>query len=498
MVRIGDALVRPFARDHGFVLPWIPPFLRKEPGMVFSIGQFCQWVGQRVTADGTIQVWPGTPVGEALIDGDRVRGVRLLDQGVDAEGNPAMGFMPGMDIEAALTVVGDGPYGPVGRQLDAHFGMPEGNHSRDWAVGMKFVIDLPESCTLEPGRVIHTLGYPEPEIFGFFYVYPDRVASCGIFVPSWFQNPTRTAYRYLQHWIMHPWLWKHVQGGTLRSWGAKSIAESGRKGEPFLAGNGYARIGEGSGSTNVLKNSGVDEAWATGTQLGEAVLELLKEKKAFTRENLEATYVKRRRESWLEEESIKAENARNGFQKGFVPGLIGTAMAGLTGGRLHLGGRIQRPKDHVPTLEAYYRDRIGESELAEIRKTSEARAAALHDALMDRVGWPEIPLDGQLLVSQQDALLMGGKVQAPGGYADHLSFYDNATCEQCSVKICIEACSGQAIMTDPDGGIPLFDREKCVHCGACLWNCSQSHPTDPERGNVNLQASTGGFHSAEN
>ena len=60
------------------------------------------------------------------------------------------------------------------------------------------------------------------------------------------------------------------------------------------------------------------------------------------------------------------------------------------------------------------------------------------------------------------------------------------------------ACSGQAIMTNPEGGIPLFDREKCVHCGACLWNCSHTHPTDPERGNVNLQASTGGFHSAEN
>jgi len=498
LVQMGDALVGPFARDYGIALPWIPPFLRKEPGMIFSIGQFCQWIGQRVTADGTIQVWPGTPVGEALIENERVRGVRLLDQGVDAEGKPAAGFMPGMDIEAALTVVGDGPYGPIGRQLDARFGRPEGHHNRDWALGMKFVIDLPESCSLETGTVIHTLGYPEPEIFGFFYVGPDRVASCGIFVPSWFQNPTRTAYRYLQHWILHPWLWKHVRGGTLRSWGAKSIAESGRKGEPFLAGDGYARIGEGSGSTNVLKNSGVDEAWATGTQLGEAVLELLRKKKDFTRENLEATYVRRRRESPLEKESIKAENARNGFQKGFVRGLIGTALAGLTGGRLHLGGKIRLPRDHVPTLEEYYKGRIGEAELAEIRKECASKGLALHDALMDRMGWPEIPFDGQLLVSQQDALLMGGKVQAPGGYADHLSFHDAATCEQCSVRICIEACSGQAIMPDPEGGIPLFDREKCVHCGACLWNCSRAHPSDPELGNVNLQAGTGGFHSAEN
>jgi hypothetical protein len=47
------------------------------------------------------------------------------------------------DIHAALTVVGDGPVGPIGQQLDAHFGLPEGHHVRDWAVGMKFVVDLP-------------------------------------------------------------------------------------------------------------------------------------------------------------------------------------------------------------------------------------------------------------------------------------------------------------------------------------------------------------------
>ena len=30
--------------------------------------------------------------------------------------------MPGMDVHAALTVVGDGPVGAVGRQLDAALG----------------------------------------------------------------------------------------------------------------------------------------------------------------------------------------------------------------------------------------------------------------------------------------------------------------------------------------------------------------------------------------
>ena len=73
-------------------------------------------------ASGTVQIWPGTPVEEALIDGAQVRGVRLCDQGVDREGQPEAGFMPGMDVHAALTVVGDGPVGAVGRQLDENSG----------------------------------------------------------------------------------------------------------------------------------------------------------------------------------------------------------------------------------------------------------------------------------------------------------------------------------------------------------------------------------------
>mgnify|MGYP000441093021 CR=1 FL=1 len=82
-----------------------------------------------------------------------------------------------LQSEAGLTVVADGPVGPVGAAIDARFGMPEGHHRRDWAVGMKMVVDLPEGCPLTPGTVLHTLGYPEPEIFGFLYVYPDRAGN---------------------------------------------------------------------------------------------------------------------------------------------------------------------------------------------------------------------------------------------------------------------------------------------------------------------------------
>jgi electron-transferring-flavoprotein dehydrogenase len=490
-------LVLPY-RHEAVELPYTPPFLRKHDGWVMSIGQFNQWVGSELMGSGLVQIWPGTPAAQPLVEDGAVAGVRLADQGVDKDGQPDAGFMPGMDIRAALTVIADGPVGAIGRQIDEQFGVPEGHHQRDWAVGMKMVVDLPESCDLEPGTVLHTLGFPEPELFGFMYVLPDRIASLGIFVPSWFDNPVRTSYRYLQHWMTHPYLWRHLEGGKLRSWGAKTLQEAGKRGEPHLAGNGYARVGEGSGSTNLLTNSGVDEAWTTGTQLGEAVLELLREGKPFTKENLDATYVKRRRESWVEAEGKVAAHARDGFQKSFMRGMIGTALTGMTGGRLSLSCTPARPHDRVPSLEEYYKGRISPEEIEAVRTACRAKGEPLHNALMDRAGWPKISYDGDLLMSHQDALLRGGKVQAPGGYADHVVFLYPHLCDECGTQVCAEICSGQAITPNPEGGKPLFDREKCVHCGACLWNCARASEENPEHSNIAFHSGAGGLHSAEN
>jgi electron-transferring-flavoprotein dehydrogenase len=494
-VHFGDGLIRSLgmAKDDAVELPYIPPFLHKEGGLVMSLGQFLQYVDTDLMSSGTVQVWPGMPVSEALIEDQRVAGIRLTDQGVDKEGNPEATFMPGMDVRAALTVVGDGPVGVVGRQLDTVFGLPDGHHQREWAVGMKMVVDLAGDSTLEPGMVFHTFGYPEPEIFGFFYVHPDRVATVGIFVPSWFESPVRTSYRYLQHYMLHPYLWRHLKGAKLRSWGAKSLQESGKRGEPWLAGEGYARIGECSGSTNVLTGSGVDEAWTTGTQLADAVLELLKAGKPLSKENLDATYVARRRASWVEEEGKVAEKARDGFHRGMIPGLLGMAITGFTEGKHSVSGEPRL----MPSPEEYYREKIPAAELAKIMEDCRARGVSCHNALMDRVGWPAIPYDGQLLVSHQDALLMGGKVQAAPGYADHVRFVYPDFCERCVSKMCIEMCSGQAI-TAGEGGVPAFDREKCIHCGACIWNCGVQLDEDPARSNISFGAGAGGLHSTEN
>jgi electron-transferring-flavoprotein dehydrogenase len=528
VLRFADVLLRGADRllrvdDHAFELPWIPAFLHKRGGLVMSIGQFNQWVATQLMEAGLAQIWPGMPVSAPLFSEPpltssngvkpqrTVCGLRLADQGVDRAGAPADGYMPGMDVYARLTVVGDGPVGAVGRALDAKLGMPRSHAKREWALGMKMVIELPEGTAnadangerdggmaqsgddlLLPGTVWHTFGYPEPEIFGFMYVHPNRLVSVGIFVPSWMGDPARTAYRYLQHYIQHPALWKHLKDGTLRSWGAKSLDESGRRGEPVLTGDGFARIGEGSGSTNMLTGSGVDEAWTTGVQLGKAVLELLRADRPFTQENLQATYERRRRHSGVELGAQEAEHARDGFHRGFVRGLVGMVLAGLTGGKLALETEIRPSAKQIrPLLTCVPVEE--KDKAAAMRLIKEGRP--LYEALMSARGWPEIVYDGRLLVSNQDALLMGGKVQAAPAFADHVGLRDKQLCVSCLEKTCVSMCSGQAITLGADG-VPVFEREKCVHCGACLWNCAKA--PEGESSNIEFRAGSGGLHSAEN
>jgi electron-transferring-flavoprotein dehydrogenase len=245
----------------------------------------------------------------------------------------------------------------------------------------------------------------------------------------------------------------------------------------------------------MLTGSGVDEAWATGTQLADAVVELLRAGKEFTQENLAATYEARRRASRVEREAQQAENARMGFHWGTVRGLIGMALAGLTRGQVSLAGQIPPARKQIRRFSAEKVAGVKPAEVERLVRAAKEGGCPLHDALMTARGWPDIEFDGRLLVSHQDALLMGGKVQAAAGFADHVVFRKPELCIECDEKTCIAMCSGQAISLGA-GGTVRFDREKCVHCGACIWNCART----PNGGcsNIDFRAGAGGLHSAVN
>ena len=80
-------------KHEAFELPFTPPFMQKHEGLVLSLGQFNQWVSDQVAASGVVQIWPGMPVAEPLIEGDAVAGVRLADQGTDFRDIPRQGSL---------------------------------------------------------------------------------------------------------------------------------------------------------------------------------------------------------------------------------------------------------------------------------------------------------------------------------------------------------------------------------------------------------------------
>ena len=177
--------------------------------------------------------------------------------------------------------------------------------------------------------------------------------------------------------------------------------------------------------------------------------------------------------------------------------MVGEGLCGFTG--LSLPFKSVPPATRIPDLETAVKGRIKDKVKFEAAVAAAKKAGQpLHDAVMDACGWPSIPFDGKLLMSHQDVLLMGGKVQAAPGFADHVTFADPSLCATCTKMTCVEICSAQALMPPENPGeTPKFDREKCVHCGGCIWNCARLLP-GTTKSNIVFKAGSGGLHSNEN
>ena len=204
----------------------------------------------------------------------------------------------------------------------------------------------------------------------------------------------------------------------------------------------------------------------------------------------------RRRGSWVEAEGRVAEKARDGFQQGTVTGLLGMALAGLTGGAYSIPGE---PKP-LPSLKQYYSDKLAIPEMERIVEDCRARGVPLHDALMDRCGWPAIPFDGELLVTHQDALLIGGKVPAPASFADHVAV---------PVPGFLRALRGQAVhrerargrrITPGPAGVPAVRPREVRLLRRVSFGTVRHAPggRSAPRTNIGFRAGAGGLHSTEN
>ena len=172
----------------------------------------------------------GFPGRSVLFEGSRVVGVRTGDRGIGKDGKPKSTFEPGADIRAKVTVFAEGVRGNLTKELTRTldlYGQDAGEPQ--FAIGLKELWEVPPG-RLQPGTVIHTLGYPlRQEEFGgsFLYAMPEGRISIGFVVGLDYKDPLFDPHAAFQRFKLHPFIKSILDGGQMQRYGAKALPEGG-------------------------------------------------------------------------------------------------------------------------------------------------------------------------------------------------------------------------------------------------------------------------------
>ena len=302
-----------------------PPQQKNHGNFIVSLGALCRRLAEKAEAE-DIDVFPGFPAADALIENDRVVGVRCGDMGVQADGTPGPNFAPGVDIRAGLTVLGEGCRGSLSKRLIQHFGLDEQASPQAYGLGMKEFWQLPEGRT-EPGLTQHTQGWPlDRKTYGGAFLYhldQDRLY-IGFVVGLDYEDPAFSPFEAFQQFKHHPSIHPLLEGGEIISTGARSLVEGGWQSLPKMDMPGAMLIGDAAGTLNVPKIKGIHQAIRSGLEAADH----------WQSEGSEQGFDARFRASPAGRELKKVRNIRPGFHRGLWTGLANAALETVTFGKL--------------------------------------------------------------------------------------------------------------------------------------------------------------------
>jgi electron-transferring-flavoprotein dehydrogenase len=341
-------------RSRKFSLPIVPPPLQNHGNYIISLNKFTRWFGEQVERGGA-DIFAGFAGAELLIEGDTVVGVRTGDKGIDKFGKPKGNFEPGIDVRAKITILSEGSRGSLTKELIRKFNLDKGRNPQVFAVGVKEVWDVPKEKKTG-GRVIHTMGWPlRNEEFGggFIYNMADGRVSIGFVIGLDYLDPRLDAHERFQQFKTHPYVRGILEGGSLYSYGAKTIPEGGYWALPQYYFNGGMIIGDAGGFLNAMRLKGIHLAFKTGMLAAQAAFD------ALAANDISARKLKRFEElvesSWVKEELWKVRNFHQAFEHGLFAGMIHTGLQMVTGGRgLHDRYRNKAGHERMEQLKEYY------------------------------------------------------------------------------------------------------------------------------------------------
>ncbi|GAB2712870.1 electron transfer flavoprotein-ubiquinone oxidoreductase [Halomonas garicola] len=242
---------------------------------VTSAGNLCRWLGEQAEALG-VDIFPGFAAQDIIEDEQgAVRGIITGDMGVDADGEPKDGYMPGMELRARYTLFAEGSHGHLGKRLIQRFALDEGRDPQHYGLGLKELWDIPADKH-EPGLILHGSGWPlDKHAHGGWFLYhgEDNQVMVGLIMDLSYQNPWLSPFDEFQRMKHHPVLAKHLEGGKRVAYGARSITKGGFNCLPKMTFPGGLLIGCDAGTLNFAKIKGLHTAMKSGMVAAETVFD---------------------------------------------------------------------------------------------------------------------------------------------------------------------------------------------------------------------------------
>jgi electron-transferring-flavoprotein dehydrogenase len=422
----------------GFMLP---PAMHNTGCYLASVGEVTRWLAKKCEEAG-IDVYSEFAANELIRDGNRIMGAKIADKGLDKEGHPTSAHAPGMDIQAQVTVIGEGTRGFLAQQLIRDFGLDSDSNPQIWSVGVKELIEIPTG-RIAKGNVIHTMGYPlNNQGFGggFIYGLEDNLIAIGLVFGLDYHNAMFDTHGLFLQYKKHPFVADLIAGGKVVEYGAKTIPEGGYFALPRVAVDGAVLVGDSAGFVNAMRLKGIHLAMKSGMLAAERILKCLMTGDVAA---AKLDYAQDFESSWAGAEMRRSRNFRQPYHKGMLFGMAMTGLQVVTGGAFP-NNRFTTPPDNETMSPA--------SQGRPVEKTPTDDALYL-DILSD------VYKSGALHREDQKA---------------HCEILDPAKCAECYVKYkspCTRFCPAKVYEEELDEagkfkGIQV-SFSNCVHCKTC-------------------------------
>jgi len=255
-----------------------------------SISKLTKWMGQ-IAKDLGVEVLTGFGANDIILNGSaQAAGIKLVDQGLDKEGNKQPNYVEGEIINADFIVLAEGCDGLLTEKFveKAHL---QRQSPQLYSVGVKELIKVsPEQYSkFTSGRVVHAMGYPiwtpviGPGMFGGGIVYAgvqDHL-SVGMIIGADWKYFDLNVQDALTNFKNHKFVKQFIEGGTVVEAGAKMIPEGGyyaipRDPETSSIGKGNVMIlGDSAGFVNMHKIKGLHNAIDSGMCAAKAIVHCL-------------------------------------------------------------------------------------------------------------------------------------------------------------------------------------------------------------------------------